>query len=156
MHHCVCSTPTDAVEVPHNSSLPHVKYVCLLSTQQFQALLTFFSKSFSFSLKVLVHYQSQAYIHIWMALTTHFALHSQKAWFSTCMQYTKINKWQTGMSPLLLLCSKKHPFNPPLEMQFYTTCQGFKPHLSDWTNSNSFAITSDIQFGVNSSAYLYA
>ena len=91
-----------------------------------------------------------------MKLTTLFALHSQKMWIHTCMQYTKTNEWQKGVSPLWLLFSKKRAFNVPLAKQLYITCQGLRPHLSNWTNSNSFAITLEIPFGLNSSAYLYA
>ena len=155
MHHRVYTTPFCKVEVPRSSNLTRSKWSCVLSTQQVKALLTFLWKPFSFFPKVLVHYQPQAYIHLWMKLTTHFALHSQEVWISTCMQYIWNYQWQTGVSPLLLLCSKKHSSKPPLVMQLCSTCKGFKPHLPDWTHSHSFAKTSEILFGLNSSAYLY-
>ena len=156
MHHRINITQMETWETQHNDNLSIIYDVCLLSIQQVEAILTFFSKSFSFSLKVLVRYQSQAFIYFSMKLTTLFALHSRKVWIHTCMQYTRTHEWHKGISPLWLLCSKKHTFNVPLAKQLYITCQGLKPHLSNWTYSNSFAITLEIPVGLNSSAYLYA
>ena len=143
-------------ETQHTNNLSIIIDMYLCSIQHVEAILTFFQSHFQLSLKVLVYYQFQAFMYISMKLTTPFALHSQKMWIHTCMQYMHTNEWQKGVSPLWLLCSKKHTFIVTLAKQFYITCQGLRPHLSNWSNSNSFAITSEIPFGLNSSAYLYA
>jgi len=103
MHHRIIITQMGTWGTQHNDNLSIIYDVCLLSIQQVMAILTFFSKSFSFSVKVLVRYQSQAFFFIFsMKLTTLFALHSQKVWIHTCMQCTKTNEWQKGVSPLWL------------------------------------------------------
>ena len=153
-HHDHCMQDCGSTKNKQQSCQPMT--FCLLSTQQIQALLTLFSKFFSFSLKVLVCYRSQAHVYLYMKLTTHFALHSQKAWFWRCTQCTRSTWWQTGISPLLLLCSKRRASRPPLAMHFNITCRGRVPRLLKWVMSCSFAITTDIPFGLISSAYLYA
>ena len=156
MHHHNIVAQMDTLETTRNDNLSIIYDVCLLPMQQIENVFIVFSKSFSFFPQGTCALSVPSLYSFSMKLTTLFAFHSQKMWIHACLQYTKTNEWQTGVSPLQLLFSKKHTLNVPLAKQLYITCQGLKPHLSNWTYSNSFAITLKIPFGLNSSAYLYA
>ena len=127
-----------------------------LPFQQFQALLTLFSKSFSpfphgtCLLSVLNQYLAwdEIYHQICAPIPRNVTLRT----------YTVHGGLQTrtGISPSMMLFSKRLTSAPPLAIHLEVTIQDHRPKFPYWANPCSFAITEGIRFSFSSSAYLYA
>ena len=128
----------------------------LLSLQQFQVLLTFFSKSFSHFphgtclLSVSNQYLAldENYHQFCAPLPRNATLRS--------MPYMGYCTWHTGVSPSMLRFPKRLACTFPLAMQLHCAIQNQRFQLSRWAVLCSFAITKRILFSLLSSAYLYA
>ena len=84
------------------------------------------------------------------------ALQARGTWLLESTPYTEDCRWQTGLSPSLMLFSKRLTSAPPLAAHLKTTIQGQRPQFPCWAYPCSFAITKGILFSFLSSAYLYA
>ena len=128
----------------------------LLWLQQFQVLLTFFSKSFSHFphgtclLSVSNQYLAldENYHQFCAPLPRNATLRS--------MPYMGYCTWHTGVSPSMLRFPKRLACTFPLAMQLHCAIQNQRFQLSRWAVLCSFAITKRILFSLLSSAYLYA
>ena len=128
----------------------------LLSLQQFQVLLTFFSKSFSHFPHgtCLLSVSNQC-----LALDENY--HPFCAPFprnATLRSIPCMGKcaWHAGVSPSMLLFPKRLACTFPLVMQLHCAIRNQRFQLSTWAVLCSFAITKRILFSLLSSAYLYA
>ena len=122
----------------------------------FRHCLTFFSKSFSHfphgtcTLSVSNQYLAldEVYHPICAPLPRNATLGS-----TPCM---KDCTWHAGVSPSLLLSSKRLACTLSLAMHLYYANLNQRFRLSTWAIPCSFAITKGILFSLLSSAYLYA
>ena len=127
-----------------------------LNIQQFQTLLTLFSKSFSYfphgTCLLSVSYTYVAADEIYHQLCAPIPRNVTQ-WKAPC---TTTCTWHTGLSPSSKFFFKKFSCTPWLVTHLQRTIQGWWPQFPCWACSCSFAITCKILFGFWSSTYLYA
>ena len=127
-----------------------------LPFQQFQTLLTLFSKSFSYFphgtclLSVSHTYLAVDEIyHQFCAPVPRNVTPGKAPCTTTCT-------WHTGLSPSSKFFFKKLSHAPLLVTHLQRTIQGWEPQFPCCACPCSFAITHEIPFGFWSSTYLYA
>ena len=136
-----CSQPR--VQMPYNN-LVQRSAILLLASQQFQTLLTFFSKSFS-------HFPQGICLlsipSVYLALHEFYHLLGTPLPRSTTLgntPYMTTCKWNTGFSPSVLLYPKSLTLALALDMQLQSTTQSHELWFTPWTPPDSFA--SPLQF----------
>jgi len=126
-----------------------------LPFQRFQALLTLSKVLFIFTSLYLFAIGLEPIFSFRWNLPP-LALQARGTWLLESTPYTEDCKWRTGLSPSLVLFSKRLTSAHPLVAHLEITIQGQRPRFQCWAYPCSIAITEGILFSFLSTAYLYA